>query len=406
MTTQTVLRSPWAGHADAAELERWTAVAETVAAELARDAVDRDRAGAAPVAELELLRSSGLVNLLIPRSAGGEGGHWETAFAAVRAVARADASIGQILGYHFLNSACITFYGAQADQEAWYRASAASRWVWADAFNPVDPDLQLVADGEGYRLSGTKHFATGAAAADRLISAAVATGGEHDGELVVFALDARGAGVEHLDNWDHLGQRASASGAVRFTEVAVAAADIIGVDTGEPFSSVVTPGVQLLFGNIYLAIAEGALARARGLTLARKNSWFLSGVETYAQDPVVHRLYGGLVAKTQAVRALADQLNRRYDDVAGLGAAVTAADRAGLEVAVAGLKVVSTEVGLEVASRVFEATGASSTANAVGLDVYWRNIRTHSLHDPVDYKKIEVGANFLNGTVQPVSLYT
>jgi hypothetical protein len=42
----------------------------------------------------------------------------------------------------------------------------------------------------------------------------------------------------------------------------------------------------------------------------------------------------------------------------------------------------------------------------MGLDVYWRNIRTHSLHDPVDYKKIEVGANFLNGTVQPVSLYT
>lgn len=406
MTTETDLRSPWAGHADAAELERWTTVAETVAAELARDAVDRDRAGAAPVAELALLRSSGLANLLIPRSAGGEGGHWETAFAAVRALARADASIGQILGYHFLNSACITFYGAKADQEAWYRASAAGRWVWADAFNPVDPDLQLVADGDGYRLTGTKHFATGAAAADRLISAAVASGGEHDGELVVFALDARAAGVEHLDNWDHLGQRASASGAVRFTDVAVAAADIIGVDTGEPFSSVVTPGVQLLFGNIYLAIAEGALARARELTLARKNSWFLSGVETYAQDPVVHRLYGGLVAKTQAVRALADELNHRYDDVAGLGATVTAADRAGLEVAVAGLKVVSTEVALEVASRVFEATGASSTANSVGLDVYWRNIRTHSLHDPVDYKKIEVGANFLNGTVQPVSLYT
>jgi alkylation response protein AidB-like acyl-CoA dehydrogenase len=129
-------------------------------------------------------------------------------------------------------------------------------------------------------------------------------------------------------------------------------------------------------------------------------------VDSYAQDPVVHRLYGGLVAKTQAVRALADELNRRFDDVAGRGGAVTAAERAGLELAVAGLKVVSTEVGLEVASRVFEATGASSTANSVGLDVYWRNIRTHSLHDPVDYKKIEVGANFLNGTVQPVSLYT
>ncbi|WP_312856707.1 acyl-CoA dehydrogenase family protein [Arthrobacter mobilis] len=263
-----------------------------------------------------------------------------------------------------------------------------------------------MADGDGYRLSGTKHFATGAAAADRLISAAVASGGAYDGELVVFALDARREGIEHLDTWDHLGQRASASGAVRFTAVAVTPEDVIGTDTGEPFSSVVTPGVQLLFGNIYLAVAEGALAQARELTRARKNSWFLSGADTYAEDPVVHRVYGELVARTEAVRALADALNRRFDGVAGLGAAVTAEDRAELELAIAGLKVVSTEVGLEVASRVFEVTGASSTRNSIGLDVYWRNIRTHSLHDPVDYKKIEVGAHFLNGTVQPVSLYT
>jgi hypothetical protein len=42
----------------------------------------------------------------------------------------------------------------------------------------------------------------------------------------------------------------------------------------------------------------------------------------------------------------------------------------------------------------------------IGLDLYWRNIRTHSLHDPVDYKKIEVGAHFLTGDVQPITLYT
>ena len=129
-------------------------------------------------------------------------------------------------------------------------------------------------------------------------------------------------------------------------------------------------------------------------------------MQTYAEDPLVHRTYGELVARTQAVEALADKLNRRYDEVIGLGGAVTEADRARLEVEVAGLKVVSTEVALDVTSRVFEVTGASSTKRSVGLDLYWRNIRTHSLHDPVDYKKTEVGAYFLNGTVQPISLYT
>ncbi len=27
-------------------------------------------------------------------------------------------------------------------------------------------------------------------------------------------------------------------------------------------------------------------------------------------------------------------------------------------------------------------------------------------HDPVDYKKLEVGANYLTGDVQPITLYT
>jgi hypothetical protein len=33
-------------------------------------------------------------------------------------------------------------------------------------------------------------------------------------------------------------------------------------------------------------------------------------------------------------------------------------------------------------------------------------VRTHSLHDPVDYKKIEVAAYYLHGELQPLSLYT
>ena len=31
---------------------------------------------------------------------------------------------------------------------------------------------------------------------------------------------------------------------------------------------------------------------------------------------------------------------------------------------------------------VYEATGSSSTRSDVGLDLFWRNIRTHSFHDP------------------------
>lgn len=399
--------SPWRGHADAEELAHWTGVARTVADALAVDVVERDRSNALPKAPLELLRDFGLADLLVPREFGGRGAHWETAFAVSRVIARVDASIAQILGYSYLNQACIAFYGTDAAaQERWFRRSAESSWIWADSFNPVSPDLSFVADGENYVLNGRKFFATGAAVADVIIAGAVAEGGELDGQLVVFALDGTRSGITHADDWDNVGYRASASGSVRYTDVIVTPEDVIGIDRDEPFSAVVTPGVQLLFGNVYLGIAEGALEQARTLTLARRNSWFLSGVESYADDPIVHRVFGELVSRTAAVEALADVLGGQYAAAAARGTATTAEDRAAIEIAVAKLKVISTEVALEVANRVFEVTGASSTKASIGLDLHWRNARTHTLHDPVDYKRIEVGANFLNGTIQPVSLYT
>lgn len=397
----------WHGNAGADELTQWSAVARGVAEALAVDVIERDRANTLPVAPVQLLRESGLANLLVPAHLGGYGAHWETAFTVVRILARVDASVAQILGYSWLNQACAVFYGTDAATTAdVLRRSAVANAVWADSFNPVSPDLSLVARGDHYLLNGRKAFATGAAVADVIVAGAVAEGGDRDGQFLVLALDGRRDGIRHLNDWDNIGYRASASGGVEYTDVVVTDADVIGVDTEEPFSSVVTPGVQLLFGNVYLGIAEGALAQAAEITRARPNSWFLSGVDRYADDPITHRVFGELVSRVAAVEALADKLGRQFDDAVARGHATTADDRAAIELAVARLKVVSTEVGLDVANRVFELTGASSTKSAIGLDLHWRNIRTHSLHDPVDYKRIEVGAHYLNGTVQPVSLYT
>ena len=222
MTTPSTFRSPWGGAATPEETAHWAAIAETAASALAVDALARDRGDASTRDALDILRAAGFANLLIPTAWGGAGAHWETAFLVLRILGRADASVAQVLGYHYLNQGCITFYGGdEAAQEHWYRASAVANHFWSDSFNPVSPDLSFVADGENYRLSGLKRFATGAAVTDVIIAGGVAEGGVHDGELVVFAIDANRAGVEHLDDWDNLGQRASASGSVRYTDVVV-----------------------------------------------------------------------------------------------------------------------------------------------------------------------------------------
>lgn len=50
------------------------------------------------------------------------------------------------------------------------------------------------------------------------------------------------------------------------------------------------------------------------------------------------------------------------------------------------MKVVTTDTGLRVTAGIFEVTGASATKSTIGLDRFWRDIRIHTLHDPVAYK--------------------
>ncbi|MFZ4893697.1 acyl-CoA dehydrogenase family protein [Plantibacter sp. Mn2098] len=399
-------RSYWHGQADAAELARWDAIAVEVAAKLAADALERDHANLDPTTELDLLRDAGLVDLLHPAEFGGGGAHWETAFRVVRILSRADASVAQVLAYHYINSSNIAFATEPAKQADWYRKTVAGRWVWGDSVNPTDPNLELVPEDDGYRLTGLKRFSTGASAGDIVLVNAVVNGGELDGRFLFVALDHDRAGINYLGDWDALGQRLSASGSVRFEGVRVDEADVLGVGTEEPFSSLITPGIQLAFGNLYLGIAEGALAQGTELVRARKNAWFLSSAETYRDDPFVQRVVGEFVANIAAVEALADRVGARFDAVVAKGADVTPEDRGALAIDVAKLKVVSNELGIDVANRIFEVTGSSSAKASVGLDLYWRNVRTHSLHDPVDFKKLEVGAHHLNGEFQPISLYT
>jgi alkylation response protein AidB-like acyl-CoA dehydrogenase len=54
-------------------------------------------------------------------------------------------------------------------------------------------------------------------------------------------------------------------------------------------------------------------------------------------------------------------------------------------------KVHSSRTALEITSRIFELMGARATAGHSGYDRFLRNIRTHTLHDPVVYKSREVG---------------
>lgn len=85
---------------------------------------------------------------------------------------------------------------------------------------------------------------------------------------------------------------------------------------------------------------------------------------------------------------------------------MTAEERGEVAEWVASVKVVTTDVGLRVTSGVFEVVGARATSLKVGLDRFWRDIRTHTLHDPVAYKNREQGRYVLLGEQPTPSWYT
>ncbi len=62
-----------------------------------------------------------------------------------------------------------------------------------------------------------------------------------------------------------------------------------------------------------------------------------------------------------------------------------------------GAKALASQAALDITSRIFEVIGARGTHPRYGFDRFWRNIRTHTLHDPVAYKIAEVGNHVLNG---------
>jgi alkylation response protein AidB-like acyl-CoA dehydrogenase len=120
----------------------------------------------------------------------------------VRILARADASIAQILSYHYCNHASIVFFGAFQRWQDWFTASADGNWLWGDAVNPVDPDLTLTQDGPGYRLDGRKRFSTGAATGDVTLVMAAELGA---GRVLASVVEHDRAGIEYVDDWDALG---------------------------------------------------------------------------------------------------------------------------------------------------------------------------------------------------------
>lgn len=383
-----------------------SAIAARLAARFAETAAARDLAGGTPKAERDQLRASGLLTLSIPIEYGGLGASWAETLSVVRQLARADSSVGHVFAFHHLQLASVRLFGSPAQWEPWLRDTAKHGWFWGNALNPLDKRTVATRVPGGRALSGRKSFCSGALDSDMLLASAVEDSA--DGKLIIAALPTRRAGITLFEDWDNMGQRQTDSGSALFEHVAVAEDEILSHPgpLSSPYACLRPLLAQLIFVNIFLGIAEGALAEARHYTRNEARLWAASPAAHVTEDPYVLAHYGDFWVALESTRKLADHAVTVFDAAWNEGLALTGAGRGEVALAVATAKVAATRGGLDITSRIFEVTGARSTTAALRLDRFWRNLRVHTLHDPLDFKVRELGDWALNNRYPPPSFYS
>ncbi|KAH7391964.1 acyl-CoA dehydrogenase/oxidase [Pyrenochaeta sp. MPI-SDFR-AT-0127] len=400
----------------------WLQRAQDVADVLALDAGTRDRENKSPRAEIALLKHAGLLKVLGPKEYGGGQQPWSVGYRIIRKVAEADGSIGMLLGYHLLWSTTANVVGSPEQADRIQKLVIQNNYFIGGAVNPRDSDLSITSDGDKLIFNGYKHFNTGGVISDLTVLEGVYDGTEH--HIFAFAVTDQ-PGIQFSHDWNNIGLRLTESGSVKIDNVAVPWSEALGWNIEQkqpdaevlqiPFATLLLPSIQLVFSNFYLGIALGAQSYASKYTTKGTRAWPYGGdnKDRATDEFYILERYGNFHAHLRAAVALADragvQISDVYDKYSGnleTRKKLTARERGEVAEWVASAKVVTTDTGLRVTAGVFEVTGAKATSQRVGLDRFWRDIRTHTLHDPVAYKNRELGRFQLLDEVPEPTWYT
>lgn len=245
-------------------------LAELTAA-LAETAEQYDISAQFPHANFQRLHAHGLLGLTVPTELGGGGADLPRAQQVISAVARGEPSTALILVMQYLQ------HPRLQENRNWpnhLRVQVAEQAVREGALINalrVEPDLGTPARGglpgtiarrtaQGWRISGSKIYSTGS---HGLTWFAVWARSDDDDPLVGSWLVHKDTpGITIIEDWDHLGMRATSSHEVRFDNVLVPLDHAVSVSPwSAPQSELDGSGLlwmAVLLSSVYDGIAQSA----------------------------------------------------------------------------------------------------------------------------------------------------
>ncbi|OMC06240.1 SfnB family sulfur acquisition oxidoreductase [Mycobacterium sp. NS-7484] len=367
----------------------------------------RDAHRILPHEQVQALKESGLLGLTVPAEHGGPDVPMVVLAEVIRLLAHGDPSIGQIPHSHFTFLEALRLQGSPA-QQAYFYGLVRDGVLFANAQSergphPIDVDTTtLTATNTGYLLDGRKYYATGALFADWLIVRASHSDGSGQVPTAAtpkaIAFVPRDAfGVEIVDDWDGMGQRTTASGTVMLDAVEVPAAHVLEFSPIFTRPTVYGARAQLLHAALDVGIATAALEEAvRQAGRARPH--FEAAVSSAVEDPTLVQAAGELTVTVRGAAALLAEAARAVD---AARADLTEDSAAAASIAVAVAKVSAARAAVDAGSALFEFGGTRSASASGNLSRYWRDARTHTLHDATRWKIRHIGNYTLSGTKPP-----
>jgi len=186
--------------------------------------------------------------------------------------------------------------------------------VLFDSSTTAEPD----GDG-GYRFTGTKVSTSLAPAWDVMSVFGKDTSGPEPRLVHGFVLRSDGD-VEHLDDWDTLGMRATQSRTTKLHGVHVPADRIVrSLPVGpnqDPLVFGIFASFELLIASVYAGVAERAITLATAAVAGRTAA---DGTRR-SQDPDVRRAMADLRGAVDAITLQVESLARSVDELDDLGA--------------------------------------------------------------------------------------
>lgn len=368
------------------------AIARETNRELAYDAVRR-------------LAQSGSTSLRVPTEYGGLDASLTDTFLLLARLSEADPNIVQALRAHFTTMQQLRGTD-RSEQGRWF-----PRIVAGDIFGnattekgnkPGTNSTRLEErDGHWY-LNGTKYYSTGSLYADWVKVAADLP----DGTTRRVTVHRDDPGVELIDDWDGFGQRLTASGTTRLTNVEVDPSNIAqpGEDEGP---GTLTSYIQLVLLAALTGI-ERAVRRDAVEYIRSRNRTFTHGVGSHPQrDPLIQETIGRISARVFGVEAAFSSAANTLDVAVTRAEQLTGVDEdtAELDTVTSEAQIVIVEEVLAASTQLFEVGGASAISESRRLDRHWRNARVLGSHNPLVYRAREIGQQRITGDAGIAPVY-